>query len=245
METTDSYFKGDLVNAGKKIAISQSNYIPWKGYFDIINTVDEFILYDDVQFTKRDWRNRNLIKTKNGLEWLTISVEAKGRFPQKIREARISSKVWNLKHWKTIVHNYSRAKYFDEYRSYFEKLYMSIDSEFLSDVNHTFIKAVCDILDIKTRLVRSSDYILADGKTDRLVSMCKQEKASEYYTGPRAKDYIEEEKFKDAEIKLIYFDYSNYPEYEQLWGGFEHKVTILDLIFNEGPNVAKYMKSFK
>ena len=106
----------------KKIAILQSNYIPWKGYFDLINMVDEFVLYDDVQYTHRDWRNRNKIKTSHGLKWLTIPVRQE-RFEQKIIETKVIDKRWNTKHWKSLVQNYSKAKYFNEYKYIFEELW--------------------------------------------------------------------------------------------------------------------------
>nr|MBU9918948.1 WbqC family protein [Fusobacteriaceae bacterium] len=115
---------------GKKIAILQSNYIPWKGYFDLINMVDEFILYDDMQYTRRDWRNRNKIKTPQGLQWLTIPVEIKGKFFQKIKDTRITDKKWNIKHWRTISQNYSKAKYFKDYKDIFEELYLACDEEY-------------------------------------------------------------------------------------------------------------------
>ena len=105
----------------KKIAISQSNYIPWKGYFDLINRVDEFILYDDAQFTRRDWRNRNKIKTPNGTQWLTIPVDVKGRYLQKINETKVSDKKWAIKHWKQIKQNYFKAKYFTKYKDFFDE----------------------------------------------------------------------------------------------------------------------------
>ena len=101
----------------KKVAISQSNYIPWKGYFDLINKVDEFILYDDAQFTRRDWRNRNKIKTLNGLQWLTIPVDVKGKYFQKIKETKISDKNWGMNHWQQIKQNYSKARHFKNYNS--------------------------------------------------------------------------------------------------------------------------------
>src|ERR1700759_1995113 len=97
-----------------RIAISQSNYIPWKGYFDLINSVDEFVLYDDVQYTRRDWRNRNLIKTPQGLQWLTIPVSVKGKFTQKINETVVTDLSWPTRHWRTLIGNYSHAAHFDD-----------------------------------------------------------------------------------------------------------------------------------
>lgn len=229
----------------KKTAILQSNYIPWKGYFDIINYVDEFIFFDDVQYTIRDWRNRNKIKTPNGLEWLTIPVEVKGKYFQKINETKIIENDWNKKHFKTIIQNYSKAKYFKEYKDIFEELYLSSNEEYLSEINYKFIKEINKILNIKTKLSLSSDYKLIEGKNEKLISLCKQTKANYYLSGPSAKDYIDEKLFEAENIKVIWMDYSGYKEYNQLYSPFEHGVSIIDLIFNEGPNSYKFMKSFE
>lgn len=228
----------------KKIAIVQSNYIPWKGYFDLINLADEFILYDDMQYTRRDWRNRNKIKTPNGAKWLTIPVEVKGKYSQKIKDTIISDLKWNLKHWKSIVHNYSKAKYFPDYKDLFEELYLGLNDKFLSQINYQFLTTICEILGINTKLSWSMDYQLVEGKTERLVDLCKQTSATEYISGPSAKGYIDDDLFKKEEIVVRYIDYSGYPEHNQLYPPFEHAVSIIDLIFNEGPNATKYMKSF-
>lgn len=228
----------------KTIAILQSNYIPWKGYFDLINIVDEFILYDDMQYTRRDWRNRNIIKTPNGPMWLTIPVEVKGQYLQKIKDTTISDPAWGRKHWASIVHNYSRTKYFQTYSEVFENLYLNSEERFLSRINYLFLSAICEILGIKTKISWSMDYNPTAGKTERLVDLCKQAGATEYISGPAAKDYIEEELFRCEGIALRYMDYSSYPEYNQLSPPFEHRVSIIDLIFNEGPKSTKYMMSF-
>lgn len=228
----------------KKVAILQSNYIPWKGYFDLINMVDEFILYDDMQYTRRDWRNRNKIKTPHGLLWLTIPVQVKGRFSQKINQTYVKDPKWNTNHWSTISHNYTKAPYFHSYQKMFQELYLKCTTPLLSEINYHFILAICKLLGIKTKLSWSSDFNLIGGKTERLVDLCKQAGATEYISGPNAKDYIEADLFKKANIKLTYMNYSNYPEYPQLYPPFEHGVSILDLIFQIGPNASKYMKSF-
>src|SRR6266404_4378913 len=177
----------------KKVAVVQSNYIPWKGYFDLINQVDEFILFDDMQYTRRDWRNRNKIKSPQGAIWLTIPVEVKGKYFQKINETVISDPTWNLAHWKTVLHNYSRAEYFHVYRELFEDLYLGSSEKYLSQVNHKFLVAICEILGINTRISWSTDYHLLEGKTERIVDLCKQSGADEYISGPTAKDYTDEE----------------------------------------------------
>lgn len=229
----------------KKIAIVQSNYIPWKGYFDMINQVDEFMLFDDVQYTKRDWRNRNLIKTQNGLKWLTIPVNVKGKYYQKICETSVSDENWKYKHWKTIVHNYSKARYFNDYKEFFEGLFYGTNEIYLSLINYRFLKAICDLLGIKTKISWSMDYQNTAGKTERLIYFCQQAKATEYLTGPRAKNYIDENLFQEVGIKLTYMDYSDYPTYTQLYPPFVHEVSIIDLILNEGQEAPKYLKSFK
>jgi hypothetical protein len=226
---------------GKKVAVVQSNYIPWKGYFDLINLVDEFILYDELQYTRRDWRNRNIIKTANGTIWLTIPVHVKGKYFQKIKDTTISDPNWGKTHWATIVHNYSKARYFAMYREVFENLYLRSEERFLSRVNYAFLRAICGILGIKAKISWSMDYNPGTGKTERLVDLSKQAGATEYISGPRAKDYLEEELFSDAGIALRYIDYSLYPEYKQLSPPFEHQVSIIDLIFNEGPDATKCM----
>jgi len=229
----------------KKIAILQSNYIPWKGYFDLINMVDEFILYDDMQYTRRDWRNRNKIKTPNGSQWLTIPVDVKGKYFQAIKDTKINDNLWAKKHWATIKQNYAKAKYFKEYKDMLEELYLNSKEDSLSLINYKFIIAVNSILNIKSKVLWSSDFELVEGKTERLLGICKDCKATEYISGPAAKGYLDEELFLKENIKVSWMDYSNYPEYSQLYPPFEHAVTVLDLIFNEGPNAKKYMKSFE
>ena len=229
----------------KKVAILQSNYIPWKGYFDMIALVDEFILYDDMQYTRRDWRNRNKIKTPNGLAWLTIPVEVKGKYFQKINETMISDPKWAKDHWATIKQFYSKAKFFKDYKDVFENFYLNTTEPLLSLVNYELISTINEILGIKTKISWSSDYDLADGKTERLLSLVQQAGGTEYISGPAAKDYIVDSLFEDAGIKLSWMDYSGYPEYTQLYPPFEHGVTVLDLIFNEGPGGTNFLKCLK
>lgn len=230
--------------AGKRVAIIQSNYIPWKGYFDIINQVDEFILYDDRQYTRRDWRNRNLIKTPGGLRWLTIPVQVKGRYEQRIDETLIADLAWAQRHWKTIEQNYSRAPHFDAYRGAIHEIYAQALDRHLSAVNRRFIEGICTLLGIRTKLSWSTEYEASGDRTERLVSLCSSAGAEEYVSGPAARAYIDEAAFRDAGVRLTYVDYSGYPEYPQLGQPFEHGVTILDLLFNVGDDARRYMKSF-
>lgn len=228
----------------KKVAILQSNYIPWKGYFDLINKVDEFVLYDDMQYTRRDWRNRNKIKTAQGLKWLSIPVNVKGKYFQKINETTISDNSWNKIHWNTLKHNYSKAAYFRDYKDLFEELYLGNQDKYLSQVNYRFITAINKILGITTKIRWSNEFELVDGQTERLLQICKDCKADVYVSGPAAKGYFDEELAKEENIEIEWMDYSGYTEYKQLFTPFEHGVTILDLIFNEGARSHKFMKSF-
>jgi hypothetical protein len=227
----------------KSVAIVQSSYIPWKGYFDIMASVDEFVLYDDRQFTRRDWRNRNRIKTPLGTQWLTIPVESKGRYEQRIDETLIGDPRWADRHWSTILHSYVRAPHFSDYRDALEELYGTSTERRLSAANRRFLEAIAGLLGIRTSLSWSTDYEAEGAKTERLVSLCHAAGATEYVTGPRARDYLDDTAFEDAGIRLSYFDYSGYPEYEQLHPPFEHEVTVLDLILHTGAEAPQYMKS--
>jgi hypothetical protein len=231
------------MNAGKRVAIVQSCYIPWKGYFDLIKLVDEFILYDDRQYTRRDWRNRNRIKTPQGTQWLTIPVKVKGRYEQRIDETLIDNPDWADRHWKTLRHNYSAAPHFDDYAESLASLYARADERRLSAVNRAFIGAICGFLEIETALSWSTEYDAKGTKTDRLVSLCVAAGAAAYLSGPSAREYMDESLFDAAGIELEYMDYSRYPEYPQLHPPFEHEVTILDLLFNTGPEAPSFMKS--
>ena len=224
----------------KKIAIVQSNYIPWKGYFDMIAAVDEFILYDDMQFTKNDWRNRNLIKTPQGVQWLTVPVGQ--NINRRIRDVLLPDSRWQSKHWKSLSSNYRRAPHFAEMAEWLEPLYLCETYTHLSQLNRRFIEAVCDFLGIRTVIRCSSEYTLTQGKTERLADLCIQANGTEYISGPAAKAYIEGGVFADHGIGLTWFDYAGYPEYPQLWGEFTHNVTILDLLFNCGRESHRFMK---
>lgn len=229
--------------SGKTVAIVQSCYIPWKGYFDLIREADEFILFDDRQFTRRDWRNRNRIKTAQGVTWLTVPVEVKGRYLQRIDETRVSDGQWAKKHWRTLEHAYASAPGFGEYGERFASLYDTMDDERLSAINRRLLDEVCDVLRIETQLSWSTDYDVEGDRTQRLVELCQAAGADVYLSGPRARAYLEERLFADAGIVVRFFDYDGYPEYPQLHPPFVHEVTVLDLIFNTGASAPQYLKS--
>ncbi|WAH63824.1 WbqC family protein [Xanthomonas hortorum] len=225
----------------KKVAILQSNYIPWKGYFDLIGAVDEFILYDDMQYTRRDWRNRNQIKTPQGVQWLTVPVLSKGKYHQTIAETELDGNEWATLHWRALSQNYRRAPYFDQVATWLEPLYFSSYTH-LSQMNRCFIEAICRQLNITTPISSSTDRLMLEGKTERLADLCAQAGATEYISGPAAKNYIDETVFREFGITLTWFDYAGYPPYPQLWGEFTHGVSVLDLLFNCGPDAHNYMR---
>jgi len=224
----------------KRIAILQSNYIPWKGYFDLIASVDEFVFYDDVQYTKNDWRNRNMIKTPQGVQWLSIPVGASTS--RLIREVEIAEPAVGAQHWKRLVANYSRARCFADVANWLAPLYLESSWRRLSDVNQRFVNAICEAIGIQTLRRPSSDYRLEGGRSARLVSLCRQAGAGVYVSGPAARSYLDVGAFNEAGIVVEWFDYQGYPEYPQLWGAFVHQVSMLDLLCNCGAQTPFYMK---
>jgi hypothetical protein len=226
---------------GKRLAVVQSSYIPWKGYFDLISSADEFVLFDDAQYTRRDWRNRNRIKTRDGCLWLTIPVSAKGNYLAPIKDIEISDPHWAERHWKTIQAAYCRAPHFSTYEEAFGRLYLGHQERRLSQVNRSLIEGVCGVLGITTKLSWSMDYRLADGKTERLVKLCLDTGSDVYISGPTARSYIDAGLFARAGVELVFFDYSGYREYEQLYPPFDHFVSIVDLIFHVGPDARRYL----
>lgn len=224
----------------KRIAVLQSSYIPWKGFFDIIHSVDEFVWYDDVKFTRCDWRSRNRIKTHSGLLWLTVPCFKKGS--PLIQEVSISNRSWQKKHWKTISQSYHKAPYFPLYCMFFEELYLGRQWESLSEMNRHFVENICsELLGVHTRFLNSADYDCEGKKQEKLLNLLNQVEADIYLSGPSAKGYIDEADFNCRGIQLEWMDYTGYPEYPQQFGKFEHAVSILDLIFNTGPDAPWYI----
>jgi hypothetical protein len=230
--------------ARKRIAIVQSSYIPWKGYFDLIAAVDEFVVLDTVQYTRRDWRNRNRIKTPGGPLWLTIPVMTKGRFDQRICDTRTTDQRWAEKHWRTIRANYARAPFFRHYEDPLAALFAGVDDDSLSAVNYRFLAGLCRLLNITTLLRVSTDYVVDDtDATQRLLSICRQAGATEYLSGPSARGYLDEPRIVQAGVTVLYADYAGYPEYPQLYPPFEHQVSVIDLLVHTGPNARSFMRA--
>lgn len=224
----------------KRVAVLQSNYIPWKGYFDIIHDVDLFIFYDDVQFTKNDWRNRNKIKVPGGTAWLTVPVGQ--NLDRLICEVTIEDRQWQVKHFKTLCQYYGKAPHFSRYREYFEHVYLGHPWRSLSELNQTLIREISsNFLGISTQFKDSREFVAEGQKLERLIDLLGKCGAEHYLSGPAARNYIEPEAFARRGIELVYKDYSGYPEYPQFHPPFDHYVTILDLLFHTGPDAPWYI----
>ena len=221
------------------VVVLQSNYIPWKGYFDLIHDADVFIFYDDLQFTKNDWRNRNKIKTAQGSKWLSIPVGTNAN--RLICEVALDDAGWQRSHWDSLRQQYEKRPYFKLYRSFFESVYLGKQWKNLSELNQYLIRYIShEILGIPTQFRDSREFELKGQKLDRLLDLLVKSKATRYVSGPAAKDYIQPERFETLGIDLVWKDYSKYPEYPQAHPPFEHGVTILDLLFNVGPEAPRY-----
>jgi hypothetical protein len=222
--------------------ILQPSYIPWRGYFDLLHRADVFVFYDDVQYDKHGWRNRNRIKTASGTQWLTIPVNAKGAVSGDLQlaDARIVwTQDWARKHATTIRQSYSRAPFFSHYASMVDAFFAT-RHERLVDFTIETTLALAKELGITTRFVRSSQLGVTGERTERLVKILHKLEATHYLSGPSAKDYIDPAVFAQANIGLEYIVY-DYRPYEQLHGAFDPQVSILDLLFMTGPQAPAYI----
>ena len=224
------------------VVILQPSYIPWRGYFDQIRRADLFIFYDDIQYHKHGWRNRNQIKTHQGKQWLTIPVNSKGvtsGIP--IKDVRIDwSKPWATSHLNSLTIAYSKSPYFKSYLPLLESMFERKDETLADFTIETSILLARELGFTSTRFMRSSELSNVDGqKTDRVINVLKQVGATHYLCGPSASSYMEPEKFADAGISFEYMQY-NYPEYPQLHPPYDQFVSILDLLFMTGKDAIKY-----
>ena len=224
-----------------KVGIIQSNFLPWLGYFDFIRETDLFIIHDDLQYTKGDWRNRNKIKTPRGVEWITVPVHYRNT-SQSIEETPVdSSSLWARRMLNRIRESYRRAPCFEPYFSELTDL-LTQPAVSISDLNLRLIHWVCRSLEIDTPIKMSREYHPQGVKTERLIGILTQVNASTYLSGPAAQAYLIPEMFEQAGIRLEYKQY-NYPEYEQLYPPFVLGVSVIDLLFMKGKDARFYLEN--
>ena len=225
----------------KSVGIIQSNYIPWKGYFDFVDSVDEFVILDDVQYTRRDWRNRNILKSPSGPKWLSIPVNTRGKYEASIEEIEVANHSWPEQHWAKICSYYAKAPAFEPHAEWLKSLYdQAVHLRKLSEINYLFLSEIASFLQIETPMHWSSSWPSNSTKSERLLELCMHLQADRYISGPAAKAYLDETLFAQNGITVSYFDYSGYVEYPQLWSHFDHHVTILDVILNTGQEAGRF-----
>ena len=226
-----------------KVAVLQSNYLPWRGYFDIIHDVDTFVFYDDVQYTVNDWRNRNRIKSANGPVWITVPVGNQN--DRRICDVELRDEGWRRKHWRTIEQAYARAPHFPQISGFLGGMYARPWTS-LSELNQTLVRTIAsDCLGIRTEFRDSREFSIDGKKGDRLLRLLMELGATEYVSGPAARDYLDLAGYRDAGISVVWKDYGSYPEYAQLHGPFLPNVSIVDLLANCGPSAPHYIWGYR
>jgi WbqC-like protein family len=231
----------------RTVVITQSNYLPWRGYFDLIRQADELILLDSVQYTRRDWRNRNKIKTASGPLWLTVPVEVKGLYHQAIDEVRVADRGWSAAHRRAIELAYGRAPHFPDGFAWLDGLLADLAGETsLACVNEALLRALCARLGIATPIRRCTDVLEREtlkrtDATGRLVDLAIAVGATRYLTGSAAQGYLDVSAFTRRGIEVEWMSYEGYPDYPQLWGAFEPAVSVIDLLLNTGPDAPAYL----
>ena len=213
----------------------QPVYLPWLGLFHKIALAEKFVFFNQVQYLPKDWMNRNKIKTKTGPIWLTVPVLRKGHRDMKTSEIKINNAIdWKRKHLNSIRLNYKKSLYFKKYFPFFEELYNK-NWEYLSDLNEYMLKWFLRELGIKTQFLKASEYTFQGTKSDLVLDMCKQLKTDVYIFGTLGKDYTNVRDFENNNIKIIFQDYKH-PIYNQLHSEFKENISIIDLLFNCGPD---------
>jgi hypothetical protein len=223
------------------VSIHQPNFLPWLGYFHKIAESDVHVMLDNVQFGKNSFINRNRIKIGSGCMWLTVPVLTKGRFGENINNIFVDPKTkWQGKMCKSICINYSRAPFFKDYFKPLEDI-LKRPWEKLSELNCTLLNFLLDALNLKPRIVSASSLKIREKKSDLVFAICKELGAGVYFSGSHGKGYLIEDKFRENGIKVIYQDY-RHPAYRQLFGDFVSHLSVIDLLFNSGPESLSILK---
>jgi hypothetical protein len=214
------------------LSAHQPGYLPWLGLFHKIYLSENFVFFDIVQYQKKEFDNRNLIKTSSGPLWLSIPVSSKNHFNKFLFEIEIQNNEWKKKHLKTIEISYKKTPFFENFFYDFRDILLT-DFKYLVELNISLIKFFLNILDINTKLYTASDFNFVGSKSELVLDMCKKMGSKKYIFGSQGKSYANIESFSKNNIDLIFQDYKH-PIYNQLYGKFSPFMSILDLIFNEG-----------
>ncbi len=228
------------------VAIIQSSYIPWRGYFAMIARCQAFVFLDSVQFTRRDWRTRNRIKMPSGPAWLTIPVKQKGNFHASIDAIEVADPAWSVRHLRSIEQSYRRAAWFPSAYPLLSAAYDAIAEEAsLSEVNRDLTGSICRMLRLDTKLYRDVDLLPREtldklDPTTRLVRLAAAAGGTQYLSGPSARSYLDEALFRREGLEVVWMDYTRHlAPYGQLWGAFDPAVSIVDPLLNLGAEAAR------
>jgi len=240
---------GTKISEGRSVAcrinrlvVLQPSYLPWIGYFEQMARADQFVFLDNVQFTRRDWRNRNKIRTRDGWAWLTVPVMQKNRYTQILKETRIDNSTnWNKKHCQAIKLNYSRSPFFEMYYPYFDSIYRK-RWEFLIDLCYDTIWYLREVLNINGPTFKSSDLPIEGKKAGLILNICREMRATHYFTGNLARNYLSGKDFRREEIELEYQEY-DCSEYPQRYPGFVSNLSLIDLLFNIGDESRNFIRN--
>lgn len=222
-----------------RVTIHQPDYLPWLGYFDKMKRTDLFVFLDCAQYSKNGFHNRNKIKTGQGWAYLTIPV-SRDQYSKNINQVVLpQDNSWKEKHWKSISISYSNASYFKEYQDFFKNIYQK-DFEFLADFNIEIIKYLKEKFAFQNKFIRESELkINKELKgTERLLAILKELGADYYLSGPSGKNYLDLSLFEKQRIEVEFQDYHQ-PEYPQLFGEFIPGLSVIDLLFNCGPEAVE------
>ncbi|MBX4925969.1 WbqC family protein [Rhizobium binae] len=216
----------------KRVAIIQSSYIPWRGFFDLISRCDEYIIYDQVAYSKGHWHNRNKIKTETGTRWITIPVMTSDRLGQPIEDVEIKGD-WAQAHFAQVRQAYKKAPAATDFLPVIESLYKQAEKlQLLTEVNELFLRHIVDTLKLKIVITRDRIYSPRGARSERVLATCLAAGATHYLSGPSAKVYLDEAMFRDAGVTVEWMSYGPYPEYTQLHGAFDGQVSVIDSILN-------------
>ena len=228
----------------RTVAIMQPTYLPWLGYFDLMDQCDVFVILDTVQFDKRSWQQRNRIKTAHGEFWLTVPVLSKGRRTQIIREVEIDRSMnFHQQHLETIRHAYGKTPFFESYYAELSTI-MRVPHSSLVDLTTALIDWLRQRLGVATPLIRSSRLEVEGKRVDLLVAICEAVGATRYLSPVGARAYLEgSSSFEQRGIDLCYQNYTH-PSYRQLFGGeFVPYLSVIDVLLNEGENSPSIIRS--